>query len=299
VSEPLVTRASRFAVRALLKPVLHPAVPIPLQRAWVSLATRTLRVPRGVRFETVQLGAVSAERVTHGHNRATPRTAVLFFHGGGYILGSPRTHRSIAGRIALLSGAVAYVPRYRLAPEHPFPAALEDAVAAYRALMARDDAPRRVVVAGDSAGGGLALALALRVRDAGLAQPRGLALVSPWVDLTCSRLGDARGDPLLRASWLRQAAAGYLRGHRPDEPLASPIHADLSGLPPTLIQCGTAEMVREDSRRLSDAMRAAGVSAELDEHAGMWHDFQLYAGIVPEATAAVRGLSSAISAWLA
>jgi len=299
VGESIATRAARLIVRACLKPALRPAVPISLQRKWVGFATRTLLVPRGVRFEPALLQGVPAERIVRRLGQPAHGKAVLFLHGGAYIVGSPRTHRSITGRLAGLTGVATYVPDYRLAPEHPFPAALEDALACYRALLAVGYRAADLVVSGDSAGGGLALALLLALRERGIAQPAGLALISPWVDLTCTQLASIRDDALLSEPWLRQGAAAYLSARSPRHPFASPLNGDLAGLPPVVIQSAGEEILRTDSRRLADALRAAGGKVELDEHPRLWHDFQLYAGIVPEATEALRKMAAVVSQWLA
>jgi epsilon-lactone hydrolase len=298
MSESLQARLARGVVRLVLKPLLHPAVPIRLQRIWVTAATRTLWVPRGAQFERTRLGGVPAECVSSRGQAGAAGKAVLYFHGGGYVLGSARTHRSITGRLAMLARTTVYVPDYRLAPEHPFPAALEDALASYQALQARGFTADSIVVAGDSAGGGLALALALKLRELGLPQPAGLALISPWVDLACDRLGPIDGDVLLSAAWLRADAAAYLAGCSPQEPLASPIHADLRGLPRVYIQSAEREILIADAQRLTAALSAAGLQVQAQVCGRMWHDFQLYAGVVPEATQALQALADVVTDWL-
>jgi monoterpene epsilon-lactone hydrolase len=297
MNESWQARLARLVVRGVLKPLLHPAAPFGLQRLWVAAATRTLWVPRGARFERTQLAGVPAECVTSRGRASAKEKALLYLHGGGYVLGSARTHRSITGRLALLSGSVVHVPDYRLAPEHPYPAALDDALACYRALLAQGCTPGGIVVAGDSAGGGLALALVLKLRALGLPQPAGLALISPWVDLACKCLSAIDGDVLLSAAWLRADAAAYLGKCSADDPLASPIHADLRDLPRVFIQSAQREILMEDARRLAAALSAAGVPVQHEVCEHMWHDFQLYAGQVPEATDAVRRLAVLVAAW--
>jgi acetyl esterase/lipase len=217
--------------------------------------------------------------------------ALIFLHGGGFVIGSPVSHRSITGRLAKLARATVYAPDYRLAPEHPFPAALDDAFACYRALLEQGYAAEQIAVAGDSAGGGLALSLCIRLGHEGIARPGCIALISPWTDLTLSQLADVPNDPLLRASWLAHAAAAYLRGRPADSPLVSPLFADLASLPPILVQSASEEMLREDSRRLVQALSVARVPVSYSEFPNMWHDFQLYAGIVPEATLALKEIA--------
>jgi acetyl esterase/lipase len=206
---------------------------------------------------------------------------VLYLHGGGYVSGSPRTHRPLAGEIAHAAGARLLLPAYRLAPEHPFPAALEDAWVAYWWLLKQGVQPGQIVVAGDSAGGGLALALLVALRDAGLPLPAGLVCISPWVDLTLrgASLRANEGRDYLNAAAIRAVAALYLNGRDAREPLASPLFADLRGLPPTLIQTGTAELLLDDSKRLARRAAAAGVPVELELWENMvhvWHFLYLF-----------------------
>jgi acetyl esterase/lipase len=242
-----------------------------------------------VRFEKVKLGGVPCARAVP---RAPGAGTIVYFHGGGYVLGSPRTHRSITGRLAREAGMTVVVPDYRLAPMHPHPAALEDARAVFDALVRGGTPPARMVLAGDSAGGGLALALCLALRTAQAAQPAGLALISPWCDLSNTRLAKVHFDPLLSADWLEFCAAAYCRGLARIDPLVSPLHGELSGLPPMLMHAAGQEILLEDARRLAAACACAGVPCRLREFEPMWHDFQLYAGVVPEATESVNELAA-------
>src|SRR6516164_3368535 len=168
--ESIPARLARFTVRSCLKPALQPSFPIPVQRDWVNIATRTLSVPFGVRFSRSGLGGVPTE-IVRSKSTAGSAGAVLFLHGGAFMIGSPVSHRSITGRLAKHAGATIFVPDYRLAPEHPFPAALDDVLTSYRALLGQGYTPERIAIAGDSAGGGLVLSLCLRLRSEGLAQP--------------------------------------------------------------------------------------------------------------------------------
>ena len=298
MSPSLAARAARLVVRSCLKPALQPAIPLPVQRIWASLATRTLAVPFGVGFVKTSLDGVRTERVQSRRAAEAPGKAILFLHGGAFLIGSPVSHRSITGRLAKWAQATVFAPDYRLAPEHPFPAALDDAFACYRALLSSGYAGDQIVVAGDSAGGGLALSLCLRLREEGLAQPAGLALISPWTDMTLTQLAPVASDALLSFPWLAQGAAAYLGGLPATDPRVSPIFADLAGLPPTLIQSASEEILRDDSRRLAAALAAAGVQVSHREHSRMWHDFQLYAGLVPEATEAVSDIAAFAAAQL-
>jgi len=249
--------------------------------------TRLLTAPSGVEFRSTVCGTVPCESVAV-RGAAPAGRAVLYLHGGGYCQGSPATHRIITGQLALESGARVVAADYRLAPEEPFPAAVEDAVAAYRGLLADGFAPSATVIAGDSAGGGLAVAAALSLRRDGLPQPAALVLFSPWVDLALGALGPPPpGEFMITRLWLEECARFYLAGHPATDPLVSPVAADLLGLPPTLIQVGTDELLLTDSRRLHAALTAAGVEATLHEFAHRWHVFQLNAGLLADANRAL------------
>jgi acetyl esterase/lipase len=223
--------------------------------------------------------------------RERPSLAVLYLHGGGYTTGSPSTHRALTGHLAVHCDAEVFAPHYRLAPEHPFPAALDDAVAAWHGLRGHGLDASRLAIAGDSAGGGLAVATALRLRDLGEPMPCGLVLFSPWVDLTLERLAPAPpGEVMLTLPWVRECARGYAAGTDPRHPGISPIEADLAGLPPTLIQVGTDELLLSDSRRLCERLRAARVPVELKEFPARWHVFQANAGVLADADRALEAV---------
>lgn len=252
------------------------------------------RLPRPAKVAYVEseLGGVPALEVVP--DGADARLAVLHLHGGGYVMGSPRTHAGFAGRLARATRARTWVVDYRLAPEHPYPAAIDDAVAATRALIERHGA-RHVALTGDSAGGGAALATLVTLRGAGDALPAAAALLSPWVDLTLSRpsiqrLADV--DPLLGEEWLRAAAAQYAGDHDLASPLVSPINADLAGLPPLLVLVGDHELFLDEDRELVERAAAVGTSAQLAVGAGMWHVWPLFAPLVPEATSAIRDIGA-------
>jgi acetyl esterase/lipase len=300
MQEAIITKVARFAVKTCLRPALKSSRSVAAQRLWSSVATRTLLVPRGVRFVRREIRGVPTEIVCETwKSRDSSRGAVLYLHGGAFIIGSPVSHRSITARLAKLTGAIVFVPDYRLAPEHPFPAALDDAVACFRGILDQGYAPQHIAVAGDSAGGGLALALCLRLHIDGLAQPGCAALISPWADLTQTQLAQVVNDPLLREDWLSSGAAAYLGGRSAEQPLVSPLYASLHGLPRTLIHSASDEILRNDSRRLAAALRRAGVSALHREFPRMWHDFQLYAGLVPDATQSVEEIARFIQGVLA
>jgi epsilon-lactone hydrolase len=207
-------------------------------------------------------------------------SVVLYLHGGGYVIGSPRSHRHLAAAIARAAGASTLLLDYRLAPEHPFPAAVDDAVAAYRWLVGEAGIePGRIVIAGDSAGGGLTIATLLALRDGAAPRPAAGVCLSPWVDLTCARPSyatRAENDPIVRRSMVEAMAKAYLGTADPRLPLASPVHADLNGLPPLLVHVGTDEVLLDDARDLAGRARDAGVDTTLevwDEMIHVWHWF--------------------------
>lgn len=216
---------------------------------------------------------------------------VLFFHGGGYNIGSVATYRGFAARLSRATGARVLSLEYRLAPEHPFPAAVDDTLAAYAWLIAAEASPERVAIIGDSAGGGLTFATAVRARDAGLAGPAALVAISPSTDLAKTGVSiheRAHLDPLITLASTTAHAERYLGAQGdPTHPLASPLYADLHGLPPTLVMVGTAEMLFDDSSRIAAKAAAAGVEIELDVWEDMIHIWPFFADILPEGAAAI------------
>lgn len=214
---------------------------------------------------------------------------ILFLHGGGYVTCSPRSHRDIIARIAASARARCIAPDYRLAPEHPYPAALDDALACYRALLADGVSPRTLFVAGDSAGGGLAVALALELRAMGLPLPRGLLLMSPWLDLTLTvegLTGQGRGD-YIGARSLAANAMQYAGRRELDHPSISPLFADLTGLPPISMETGAWEILYEQNLRFADKARAAGVVVQHSVVPGMLHAFPCFSAVLPQGVEAV------------
>ena len=224
---------------------------------------------------------------------------ILYLHGGGYVLGSPLSHRDLVGAIADAAHARAFIADYRLAPEHPFPAAVEDAVAAYQGLLDSGIDPARLCIAGDSAGGGLTVAALVAIRDRKLPLPAGGICISPWADLTCSSnsmTSMAEADPMLKPDALRWMAGLYLNGQDPKAPLASPVFADLKGLPPLLIQVGTEEALYDDAITLSRVAHEAGVDATLEVWEGMMHVWHLMAKLIPEGKQAIQAIGAFVVA---
>lgn len=276
--QAFLTALLRTMIRYLVKPVLGPPFPVWAQRLCLRLATLLMRPPRGSSFSRISVKGRPVERVRCG---SADGGAILYLHGGAYVAGSPATHRSITGRLAKLTASEVFAPDYRLAPEHPFPAALEDAVATYRWLLAQGYSADKIAIVGDSAGGGLTMATALKLRDEGTPLPAALVTFSPWVDLGAELEPDpelARQDVMIRPDWGRHSADAYRGRTAADHPLVSPVHADLHGLPPTLIQVGTREVLLHDSERLAEGLKAAGSSARLEIYHDMWHVFQVHGG---------------------
>jgi monoterpene epsilon-lactone hydrolase len=234
-------------------------------------------------------------------DHAARRRCILYLHGGAYIAMSPATHRSITSRLATWSDASLFALDYRLAPEHPFPAALDDAVAAWRALIADGIPASCIVVAGDSAGGGLALALLLALRDAGVPLPAAAVLFSPWTDLAAtgrSIIDNNEADALFFGAWVAPVARHYLGDTPAATPLASPVYADLTGLPPLLIQVSDTEVLLDDSRRVSDNAKRASVEVTLQIWSKLPHGWQIFAPILPEARSAIRDAANFIQSVL-
>jgi monoterpene epsilon-lactone hydrolase len=221
---------------------------------------------------------------------ASAESVVMYLHGGGYAIGSLDTHRGLMARLSQASSARVLGVDYRLAPEHPFPAAVDDAVTAYRWLLGKGVKPSRIVLAGDSAGGGLTVSTLVALRSAKVALPAAAVCFSPWVDLEATGetyTSRASVDPVVTADVVKQMAAMYLGDRDRRTPLAAPLHANLSGLPPILIQVGDAEVLLDDSVRLARRATAAGVKVTLDIWPEMVHVWQLFAPLLPEAQQAI------------
>ncbi|KAK49607.1 alpha/beta hydrolase [Caballeronia jiangsuensis] len=276
-----------WAVRMRMRPhSAKPELDVELARNYASRRIWSPRVPKGWRLdirETSDEGAPRGEWLTPPTN---PRATILYLHGGGYYFCSPRSHRAITFGLATRSNARIFSLDYRLAPEHRFPAALDDSVAAYRRLLGDGVPAQSIAIAGDSAGGGLALATLLALRDAGDPLPAAAVLFSPWTDLTCSgesmRTNDGR-DPMYHASIFPRVAAQYLGSADARNPYASPAFGEFEGLPPLLIQVGDTELLLDDSTCIATKARAAGVRVELEIWRNVPHIFQIWTPFMPEA----------------
>jgi acetyl esterase/lipase len=243
--------------------------------------------PRGAQFSADVVGGVAGEWAKSGGAAAG---TMLYLHGGGYVGGSTDTHRPITAAFAI-RGLDVFVPDYRLAPENVFPAAVDDGLAAYKGLLNSGIAPAKLTIAGDSAGGGLALAILLAAKAEGVPMPACAILLSPWTDLAVTgetvRTNLDR-DPMLTDSVLKDNAAFYLNGADPKNPLASPLYGDLAGLPPLMITAGDTEVLLEDSTRFAARAREHGVAVSLKIWEGMPHVWQLFQRVLPEARAAIE-----------
>ena len=263
--------------------------PLDQQRAEWESASQLFALPEGVVCTPVRAGTVPAEWVAAAG--AADDRALLYLHGGGYAIGGIATHRDLAARLSGASRSRSLVLGYRLAPEHPFPAAVDDAVAAYRWIVEEGIPPARVALVGDSAGGGLALATALALRDTGEAQPAAIVCFSPWVDLALtgeSLRTRADREIVLSPQWLGARAEQYLDGADRRGPLASPLYADLVGMAPLLVLVGTDEVLFDDATRLVRRAADAGVEATLQVFDDCFHLWMVFAPFAPESGQAVE-----------
>lgn len=258
--------------------------PVEEQRAGMAMIGSLIPLAEGATVRPVDAGGVPAELVRPAEQTAPAGAVVVHLHSGGYCIGGPDSHRPFATRLANAVGAPVLVPDYRLAPEHPHPAALEDARRAFEWVLGHHR-PELVVVSGDSAGGGLAVALACALRDAGAPLPAAIACLSPWTDLTGtapSMTANAATDVVLIPATVEVWAASYVGDRSRTDPAISPLHADLSGLPPMLVQATDTELLVDDATRLAERAEAAGVDVTLEVRPGLVHDWHLFAGMIPE-----------------
>lgn len=262
-------------------------------------SNRRFKLPPGISAEATRLAGRPGEWLRPAGPRG--RGLLLYLHGGAYVQGSIKTHRALAARLAQASATPTLITDYRLAPEHPFPAGLDDAFAVYQSLRASHPG-EPIAVAGDSAGGGLAVALALRLKASAATMPAALALLSPWTDLSlgnASHETQAHVDPYFPdRTPLRMAAAAYCAGASPLDAFISPQFADLAGLPPTLIHVGTREALLDDSRLLAQRMQAQGCEAQLAVYSGMWHVWQIFGGDLRESDQSLDALGAFVRSKL-
>jgi epsilon-lactone hydrolase len=263
--------------------------PIEVQRRQWEEAVAQVELPPGTLINSASINGVSCEWITRS-GVETDR-AVLFLHGGGFTTGSCRTHRELAAQLCLATGWPILLADYRLAPEYPFPAGVDDAVQVYHGLLAQGLPADRIVIGGDSAGGELALSSALRLRAEGGPLSAAIVLLSPWLDLSLSGPtieSHAVIDPLVSRAALLACAHDYLGQSDPHDPLISPVYAELHGLPPLLIQVGDHELLLSDSTRLAEKAQTAGIDVTLEVWPEMWHVWHGWAATLPEGQAALE-----------
>jgi epsilon-lactone hydrolase len=282
-------------IRAMLAetPIAAPGATLADMRAALDAMGDMAPRLEGIATEPGDAGGVSAEWLIPQGGASD--AVLLYLHGGGYALGSVQSHRVLLEHLALGVGRRVLALNYRLAPEAPFPAAIEDVVAAYRWLLRQGVAPGRLAIAGDSAGGGLALAALVALRDAGEPMPACAVAISPWTEMEstgASTQTRAAVDPMVQASVLHEMAKMYLAGADPKSPLASPLHADLRGLPPLLIQVGDAEVLLDDTTRLEPKLKAAGVDATIEVWDEMIHVWHLFAPMLDKGREAIERIGA-------
>jgi monoterpene epsilon-lactone hydrolase len=261
--------------RATRSGVSHATPVDDLRRRYAALAQRFGSAPADVVAERAQLGQVKGEWVRI--SQADPQRLLLYFHGGGYVSGSPESHRALVGKLCRVAGAAALSLDYRLGPEFPFPAGLRDAVDAYRFLVAKAYPPESVILAGDGAGGGLAVATMMAIRNGGLPMPAGLIAMSPWADLALSGwsiMQNAESDPVMSWEMLFVSARHYLKTANPADPYASPVFGSMRDFPPIMIHAGSREILRDDASRLGELAAASNVPVSVEVYDGMGHLFQ-------------------------
>lgn len=298
--QSLKSRLYYFAIKRKLAQLRKLGLPLPQARALGDQnSARIFKMPQGILTDAASMAEIQGEWLRPAAKRT--QGLLLYLHGGAYVQGSVKTSRAMAARLALASQTATFIVDYRLAPEHPFPAALDDAIAVYGALQ-KAHPGRPIAIAGDSAGGGLTVATAMRIRDQGLVAPAALALLSPWTDLTLSNATHktrAAVDPFFPdGSALSLAAKAYAWGRNLKTPLISPQFADLSRLPPTLIHVGDLEALLDDSRMLAEGILTQGGKAELKVYPGMWHVWQAFGGRFREADQSLAEIGAFLRARL-
>jgi len=276
-------------ITALRRNLKNPPSSIEDYRGRFALMASTFPMIEGVERSETDLGGVPGTYFDAQH--ASKDKVLLYLHGGGYIIGSVDTYSTFMARLARATQRRVLGVEYRLAPEHPFPAGLEDCFQSYKWLLENGIAPTNISVGGDSAGGGMCIALLLRIRNAGLPLPACAFCISPWVDMLAT--GDSMDekadvDPMIQKMGVLACAHIYLRGSDINEPLASPIYADLRGLPPLLIQVGTEETLFDDAKRLAEKAEECGIEVELEIWEEMIHVWHLFAHVLDEAKDAIQ-----------
>lgn len=288
------SHVTRWMVKNLIAPILNAETPIVTQRQRLDKLAGLVPLPRGVKTRPLMIRDIPALWIDVN---AKNHRVILFLHGGAFNIGSIESHKEYAARLGQAADANVLLIEYRLAPEHPFPAGLDDAVAAYHWLLVQGYSCKNIAIAGDSAGGGLALSTSMRLRDEGSPLPACLCLMSPWTDLTMS--GDsvkdnATTDIMLNPLWTRQLAHNYAGPDGLANPLASPHFGDYKGLPPMITHAADDEILLSDARRMTQKAVQAGVDATLEEYRGVWHIWHTHAGFMPESKKALNKMGEFI-----
>ena len=284
-------RIVRFMTRQYFKRITPNADVRKMRAAWNEMGGNS-RVAKGVQVRQATIEGIHCEWLVPEGCDGAP--VLYYLHGGAYLMGSTQTHRRMVSHIARASGTRALVPNYRLAPEHRFPAAIEDSTAVYRSLLEAGTDPAAMAIAGDSAGGNLTMATLLALRDAGDPLPTAVCLMSPWLDLAAegeSMDSRAKHDPWFRPKDIPEIVEKYCSKYDTKNPLVSPVYADPSNLPPTLIQVGDHEILLSDSTRMADKISEVGGYVTLQIWPDMWHVFQLFVGLMPESKRAINDIS--------
>lgn len=292
----MIKKMLSWTIRGTLRPALSANMPVSLQRLGADAASVIVRGPKGFRTKHE---VISAVHVTHIYpTTAKAGRIILYLHGGGYVVGSAQSHTKLAAQIGHAAQSNVCLVEYHLAPKHRCPRAIEDVLGVYEALLAAGQDPAQVVIAGDSAGGGLTLTAAIAIRDAGLPLPAALVLFSPWVDLSLSGetiIANASRDAMLKPEWIRWCAQQYAGAKSLTDPACSPLYADLTGLPPMLIHVGTEEILLSDAQRMTEKAHQAGITAELKVFDGVGHVFQFHAGFLKESDQSIQEVGNFIN----
>lgn len=287
IKDKIASRLIRTSLRISFKAPSALPLPVSFLRQGMELGATLFRPRPEAAVHATVLGGVPCERIMPG---TVTHRVILHFHGGAFFAGSSHTHRALGSEMSVRSQSAVYMLDYRRAPENPYPAALDDGLAAYTALLEQGCRPEHIVLGGDSGGCALAVSLAIALRDRKLPLPAGIVMISPFLDLTLSNLSvdsNRRADPMVTAYALRRGANGY-RGLVPDtDPRVSPVFADLKGLPPMLLQVGGDEILLDDALLFSERAEKAGVRAVCEVYEGMWHNFQMFNSLLSTADGAL------------
>jgi len=262
----------------------------------LNITSKFIKLPKNVDVDKLKINNIPAFKVSAMHARKD--RIILYLHGGGYIGGSFKTHKEFVARLSKIANVQVILIEYRLAPENPFPAALEDSIKAYNRIISKGYNPRNVFIAGDSAGGGLCLATLLKLRDEKIPLPSAAVCISPWTDLALtgnSIMTKAKLDPMLTEELLKLGVKSYVGNADPRNPYISPLYGDFTGLPPLLIIVGTSEIFLDDSLRLAEIAKKANVKVKLDVWADMIHTFPLLSIRAPESIKATKNIADFIN----